>query len=105
MLGVDETTARRDHVVELTDGDTLLLYTDGLIERRDATLDAGLQLLLKQLTDLATAPPDVLCDALLARLVPHGAEDDVALVAVRMHPEHFPRPPSASPNPLPGQRQ
>ena len=105
MLGVDVAATRRDHVVDLLDGDTLLLYTDGLVERRDAPLDAGLQLLLAQLADLATAPPDVLCDALLARMLRGAADDDVALVAVRMHPEDRPRPPSAGPNRLPGQRR
>ncbi len=97
MLGVDEQTRRADHRVDLADGDTLLLYTDGLVERRDETLDVGLGRLLSHLAELAAVPPDVLCDALLARLLRDGAEDDVALLAVRLHPEDRPRPRSAGP--------
>lgn len=85
MLGVQEGTFRADHTVELADGDTLLLYTDGLIERRDAPLEAGLRHLLEQLADLGRCPPGVLCDALLARLAQQGPEDDVALLAVRVN--------------------
>ena len=36
--------------------------------------------------------PEELCDELLARLLPGEADDDVALVAVRAHPEDGPRP-------------
>ena len=38
---------------------------------------------------------------MLARLVPRAGEDDVAIVAVRVHPEDRPRPPEAGPNRLP----
>ena len=42
LLGVDAATVRRESVVTLDRGATVLLYTDGLIERRDADLDAGM---------------------------------------------------------------
>ncbi|MDX6227955.1 MAG: hypothetical protein QOI76_1345, partial [Frankiales bacterium] len=35
LLGLDEAAARHEHTATLTAGDTLLLYTDGLVERRD----------------------------------------------------------------------
>jgi len=50
---------------------------------------------------LAGVPLDELCDTLLTRLVPGSGEDDVALVAVRAHPEDRPRPAEAGPNRLP----
>ncbi|MET7368226.1 SpoIIE family protein phosphatase [Streptomyces sp. NPDC005566] len=66
-------------------GDTLVLYTDGLIERRDEDIDAGLDRLTTALGDLAGLGPERLADALLARLgVAGGAGDDIALVIVRV---------------------
>ncbi|WP_426368581.1 PP2C family protein-serine/threonine phosphatase [Streptomyces sp. E-08] len=66
-------------------GDTLVLYTDGLIERRDEDIDVGLDRLTTALGDLAGLGPARLADTLLARLgVPGGARDDIALVVVRV---------------------
>ncbi|MEE6264699.1 PP2C family protein-serine/threonine phosphatase [Streptomyces noursei] len=66
-------------------GDTLVLYTDGLIERRDEDIDAGLGQLTAALADLSRLSPQRLADAVLARLgVSGGARDDVALVVVRL---------------------
>ena len=47
------------------------------------------------------APVGALCDALLDRLATDADEDDVALVAVRAHPEDRPRPAEAGPDRLP----
>jgi PAS domain S-box-containing protein len=92
LLGLDPRTERHDHEAVLEDGGTLLLYTDGLVERRDSPLDAGLARLRQALAALADQPLESLCDELLARLLPGEADDDVALVAVRAHPEDRPRP-------------
>ena len=97
MLGVDPDERRTESTVELPVEHTLLLFTDGLIERRGGSLDEGLAALREALADLGTAPLDELCDTLLARLVGDN-EDDVALVAVRGFPEDRPRPPEAGPN-------
>ncbi|MEU2349468.1 SpoIIE family protein phosphatase [Modestobacter sp. NPDC049651] len=101
MLGVDPGTARTDHTVPLPAGSTLLLFTDGLVERRDSDLDEGTDRLRAALTDLAGLPLEQLCDELLRRMLPGHRSDDVALVAVRAHPEDRPRPPEAGPNRLP----
>ena len=78
--------AGTSEVVKLTlgRGDTLVLYTDGLVERRDQVFDDGIELLGRALAEERTRPAEQLCDALLARLIPDGAEDDVALVGVRL---------------------
>ena len=47
------------------------------------------------LLELADRPLEELCDEVLARLVPTRSEDDVALVAVRLHPQDRPRPAEA----------
>jgi anti-sigma regulatory factor (Ser/Thr protein kinase) len=72
--------------VALAPGSTLLLYTDGLIERREQSLDAGLDHLVRVVADLASADASLqhLCDRLLERLLPERPEDDVAVVAVRL---------------------
>ncbi|MGY1749824.1 SpoIIE family protein phosphatase [Modestobacter sp. SYSU DS0511] len=85
LIGVDPDTPRTDHAVDLRPGDTVVLYTDGLVERRDATLDEGLDRLLTAAGELAGTPVDELCDALLARMAPDFA-DDVALLALRIAP-------------------
>ncbi|MGY1750219.1 PP2C family protein-serine/threonine phosphatase [Modestobacter sp. SYSU DS0511] len=102
MLGVTADARRHDHTVDLFDGSTLLLFTDGLVERPGSDLDTGLAALQDALRDLGHTPPEELCDTLLARLVPGAATDDVALLAVRPHPEDRPRPAEAGPNRLPG---
>jgi hypothetical protein len=62
----------------------LLLLTDGLIERRDQDLDAGLYRLSVATATRCGAPLDALVDGLLADLVDvGGAADDIAVVAVR----------------------
>ncbi|WP_448610374.1 PP2C family protein-serine/threonine phosphatase [Geodermatophilus sp. URMC 60] len=101
MLGINPDAPRTDHTAELGDGHTLLLVTDGLVERRDADLDSGLAALQEALRDLGETPLEELCDTLLARMLPEPGADDVAIVAVRAHPEDRPRPPEAGPNRLP----
>ena len=101
MLGVDTGARRDDHTADLPDGSTLLLVTDGLVERRGSDLDEGLDRLREVLADLAERPLEELLDTLLTRLVPRRGEDDVAIVAVRAHPEDRPRPAEAGPNRLP----
>ncbi len=74
----------------LEPGSTLLLYTDGLIERRGETLDRGLDRLRTAAMTAAragTVDGDILCDELLATLFDGTrAPDDVALLAMTMSP-------------------
>jgi serine phosphatase RsbU (regulator of sigma subunit) len=90
MLGVDPTAHREEHVVELPPGSTVLLCTDGLIERRGSTLDAGLDRLVHCLAEVAGRPPEPLCDAVLDRMLAGTPDDDVAVVAVTVCPSGAP---------------
>lgn len=83
--------ARPEHVsrpqatLPYTPGDILVLYTDGLIERRGEDIDAGLGRLTDALARFSRLGPERLADALLAHLgVSGGARDDIALVVVRL---------------------
>ncbi|RBY96305.1 serine/threonine protein phosphatase [Blastococcus sp. TF02-8] len=87
LLGVAPETVREDHVAVLAPGSTVLLYTDGLVERRDRDIDAGTEQLLQVLGECAGLPLDELCDRVLDQMFLPGAEDDVAVLAVRLRPE------------------
>ncbi|MCT7356090.1 SpoIIE family protein phosphatase [Streptomyces sp. 15-116A] len=83
--------ARPHHVprpqagLPFTPGDTLVLYTDGLIERRGEDIDEGLARLTTALAQRTALAPSRLADALLAALdVADGAADDIALVIIRL---------------------
>ncbi|MEU1708181.1 SpoIIE family protein phosphatase [Streptomyces sp. NPDC005706] len=83
--------ARPEHVprpqatATYTPGDTLILYTDGLIERRGEDIDAGLNRLTDTLATFTEFSAEHLADALLARLnLTSGANDDIAMVVVRL---------------------
>lgn len=101
LLGIDPSSPRNETTVTLERGATVLLYTDGLVERRGQSLDEGLERLRALLSELAHLPLEELCDALLARLLPRSSDDDVALVAVRLHRQDRPRPAEAGPRSLP----
>ena len=101
LLGLDPTSARTETRVMLGRDSTVLLYTDGLVERRGQSLDEGLDRLRAALTELRHLPLAELCDQLLSRLLPSAREDDVAMVAVRLHPQDAPRPPEAGPAQVP----
>ncbi|NUK81447.1 SpoIIE family protein phosphatase [Streptomyces lunaelactis] len=78
-------TPRPQASVPYTTGDTLVLYTDGLIERRGEDIDTGLARLTDALAQRSTLGPERLADAVLAQLgVSGGARDDIALVIVRL---------------------
>ncbi|MEU2713168.1 SpoIIE family protein phosphatase [Streptomyces sp. NPDC007205] len=67
------------------EGATLVLYTDGLVERRGEDIDTGLARLAGSLVRHREKDPESLADAVLLELLPPGgATDDTALVIVRL---------------------
>ena len=89
LVGLLPGTERSDHEVVLEPGATVLLYTDGLVERRGAPLEQGLDWLAGAAQELAGLPLEGFCDALLAQL-PDDVEDDIALLALRAGPRPAP---------------
>ena len=82
LVGVDASAQRDTLTLEVPAGSTLVLYTDGLIERPGRDMDEGISELCGR---LAAAPvgagPRELCDAAVSGGLDH--RDDVALIAVR----------------------
>ncbi|WP_329141457.1 SpoIIE family protein phosphatase [Streptomyces sp. NBC_00670] len=85
LIGMDPGLPRPTGHETLPPHSTLLLYTDGLIERRGESLDDAMTRLRQCTASLARAPLDVFCDELLLGL---GADstDDIALLALRVTP-------------------
>ncbi|MEU9130927.1 SpoIIE family protein phosphatase [Kitasatospora sp. NPDC048540] len=78
---------RSEATVRFGPGATLVLYTDGLVERRGEDIDTGIRRLVDSAARHRAATPDLLADALLDDLFPggdDGADDDTALVVVRL---------------------
>ncbi|GAA3938300.1 hypothetical protein GCM10023085_19610 [Actinomadura viridis] len=78
--------ARPQAAKRYTPGDTLVLYTDGLVERRKEDIDVGLARLTGVLASFAGLEPERMADAVLARLgfTSGGANDDIALIIARL---------------------
>jgi serine phosphatase RsbU (regulator of sigma subunit) len=100
-LGIGWPGARFDGEALLTPDSTLLLFTDGLFERRGVGLDEGREQVRDFITRSAHLPLALLCDQLIEELVGPSAEDDVAVLAVRAHRVDQPRPAEAGPVWLP----
>ncbi|MFI5930453.1 SpoIIE family protein phosphatase [Micromonospora sp. NPDC051543] len=62
-------------------GDTLLLFSDGVVERRRQSLSAGMDALGDAVAKAGTSDPRALC-AVATAAVSGGTEDDVAVLAV-----------------------
>ncbi|MGW7238325.1 PP2C family protein-serine/threonine phosphatase [Streptomyces sp. NPDC054804] len=72
--------------IEYSRGSTPVLYTDGLIERRDEDIDTGIHRLTDTLEERCIGlDPEHVADTLLTHLrVSKGASDDIALVVVHL---------------------
>jgi hypothetical protein len=83
-LGVElPAGSRAESAAQLDPGATLLLYTDGLIERRARPLDEGLTALHEALNQPASNIGE-LCDTALSLALETTPEDDICLLAVQL---------------------
>jgi PAS domain S-box-containing protein len=86
-VGTIEPAAFEEARAVLPEGATLLLYTDGLVERRQTPIDASLDHLASTATASMAGNLEGLCDSVLASMLsPAERLDDVALLAVRRDP-------------------
>ncbi|MFG2748378.1 SpoIIE family protein phosphatase [Streptomyces xanthophaeus] len=74
---------RTEHRRPLLPGSTLLLYTDGLVERRGHDMDAAVAQLVALLARHGNRPLDEVLRRISNRLAEPAPEDDVVLLAVR----------------------
>ncbi|WP_128979067.1 SpoIIE family protein phosphatase/ATP-binding protein [Streptomyces roseicoloratus] len=68
--------------LELAEGSTLVLYTDGLVEARGHDIDEGLDLLRRTVARAGRTPEEI-CRAVLESVLPRHPGDDVAVLVAR----------------------
>ena len=83
-LGTIRKASRKEVRIEMLPGALLLLYTDGLVERRDEVIDVGLQRLQDA---VRPAHPEMVSREVMQHLVGLDTPlDDIALLALRRDP-------------------
>ena len=87
VLGVRGRPPYAEATGRIAAGTSVVLYTDGLVERRDEVIDGGLERLRAAADDADHHPPAALVDLLVRAAVDHEApSDDIAAVVVRLGP-------------------
>ncbi len=83
-IGVDSSVPVEEGLAELDEGDVILLYTDGLVERRGTSLDDGLGRLASVASE-SDGDADELVDCVIEALIGgNDRADDVAVLALRL---------------------
>jgi PAS domain S-box-containing protein len=83
-LAVHRNGSRPQTSVVVPPGSTLMLYTDGLVERRDVSIDDGIARVAEIVTDGKNLPVDIVAETVLSEMAPPaGYDDDIAIVVYR----------------------
>ncbi|MFI6312969.1 SpoIIE family protein phosphatase [Nocardia fusca] len=86
-LATFEIPRRPEATTPLPPGSTLVLFTDGLVERRGEDIDEGFTKIATILADTAEKLPRQVADSVLSALRPEGGyDDDIAMVVYRQPP-------------------
>ncbi|WP_240930313.1 SpoIIE family protein phosphatase [Isoptericola sp. BMS4] len=96
LLGVVPSAPRADRTARLLPGDTLVLYTDGLVERRGVPSDERLAELERVLAGTRGEATSAVPRALVRGLVGNAQRDDVAVLALRVRVPAPSGPPSSA---------
>jgi serine/threonine-protein kinase RsbW len=83
-LGVRPYTTYGQVTVGVAPGETIVLFTDGLVERRGEPIDGRLDLLADRASELATSDGNEWCDVLVEAMIGARRDDDVAVLAIRI---------------------
>ncbi|WP_285619631.1 GAF domain-containing SpoIIE family protein phosphatase [Kineosporia sp. NBRC 101677] len=84
LLGMPFHLGRTTHELDLDPGDTLILHTDGLVQRAGRRISQGQESLLAAAREHHRLELPELLDRLLSELVDEGTDDDCAILAVRL---------------------
>jgi anti-sigma regulatory factor (Ser/Thr protein kinase) len=89
LLGVTAGAGMLEAHTDVQEGDVLVLYTDGLVERRGESLEVGLDRLAAaaaRASATAEVDAEALCESLLEALVTHTGrrEDDLAILVAQV---------------------
>lgn len=84
-LAVGAGVRRGNETIDMDIDDVLVLYSDGLVERRGESIDRGLERLAASVGCSGFGPAAELADRLLRELLVDGSSDDVVLVVKRLH--------------------
>ncbi|MFJ1898787.1 SpoIIE family protein phosphatase [Streptomyces sp. NPDC088115] len=82
-LGINEGLPVETTELVLPEGSRLVLFTDGLVQRRGRDIDAGLDVLRATLARPGDPGPEATCQAVLDALLTERPTDDVALLVAR----------------------
>jgi GAF domain-containing protein/anti-sigma regulatory factor (Ser/Thr protein kinase) len=83
-IGVAAARRYEEATFQVDRGDTIVLYTDGLVERRGAPIDKGLEELVQSAAAVAELGPEELSDRLIGAARAESVPDDVAVLTVRL---------------------
>jgi PAS domain S-box-containing protein len=79
---------RRTNTIPFPPGSVVVLYTDGLVERRNELIDKGLSRLAALVEDVGDGSMEKFCDRSIRHLVQTDmAHDDIAIIAARLSPD------------------
>jgi anti-sigma regulatory factor (Ser/Thr protein kinase) len=83
-IGVDASLGFESGSVELEPGSTIILYTDGLVERHGVPLDEGLGQLAAAASSVDDDPEELVDTVLAALIGDRERPDDIAVLAMRL---------------------
>lgn len=86
ILGVEVDKERVNTTVPFAVGDVLVMYTDGLVERRRRPIEEQLDVLARLVSERRDAGATALADSILNELIEDIVEDDVVLVVKQLEP-------------------
>ncbi|MDG3013754.1 SpoIIE family protein phosphatase [Speluncibacter jeojiensis] len=87
-LATFDRSPRPEATAVLAPGATVLMYTDGLVERRTEDIDSGITAVMEALASRERDAPGVAADGILeSRRPAAGYDDDVALLVYRQPPD------------------
>lgn len=99
-LGAADSFLAPQQTTSLPPGASVVLYTDGLVERRDEVLDEGLDRLVTAVSAASRLAPGPLVEQIVEQVLKDGQADDVALVVARHLPAPLHRTSPAQPQEL-----